>query len=138
MRLEVRTVGGAGQTTPHFMEASSTCSSSSSSSVERLWRECLKNCFGGSAARKAAQLHDDITCLSHGLKPALLLDYIRPDSTALQLFLRTLRRHNVALPELTLVVNEDIFLIHLRTLTRSENRPVEFIITSPALTKYQY
>ena len=120
-------VGGAGQTTPHFMEASSTCSSSSSSE-ERLWRECLKNCFGGSAARKAAQLHDDITCLSHGLKPALLLDYIRPDSTALQLFLRTLRRHNVALPELTiLVVNEDIFLIHLPTLTRSENRPVEFI-----------
>ena len=88
----------------------------------------MKNCFGGSAARKAAQLHDDITCLSHGLKPALLLDYIRPDSTALQLFLRTLRRHNVALPELTiLVVNEDIFLIHLPTLTRSENRPVEFI-----------
>ena len=79
----------------------------------------MKNCFGGSAARKAAQLHDDITCLSHGLKPALLLDYIRPDSTALQLFLRTLRRHNVALPELTiLVVNEDIFLIHLPTLNQ--------------------
>ena len=116
-RLEFHAVGGAGQTTPHFMKAaSSTCSSSSSE--ERLWRECLKNCFGGSAARKAAQLHDDITCLSHGLKPALLLDYIRPDSTALQLFLRTLRRHNVALPELTiLVVNEDIFLIHLPTLT---------------------
>ena len=65
-RLEFHAVGGAGKTTPHFMEASSTCSSSSE---ERLWRECL-NCFGGSAARKAAQLHDDITCLSHGLKPA--------------------------------------------------------------------
>ena len=115
------------------MEMEASCSSSTTSidatsEEERLWRECLKNCFGRSAARKAAQLHDDITCLSLGLKPALLLDYIRPDSTALQRFLRTLRRHNVALPELTiLVLNEDIFLIHLPTLQQSYNRSVEFI-----------
>ena len=80
---------------------------------ERLWSGELFNCFGRSAtAIKAAQLHDDITCLSRGLKPALLLDYIRPDAHALQQFLHSLSRHNVALPyhELAILsINQNVF-----------------------------
>ena len=89
---------------------------------ERLWRDCLRNCFSrSSTAIKAAQLHDDVTCLPRGLKPPLLLDYIRPDARALQQFLHSLSRHGIALPyhELAILsINQDVFLTHVPTLNR--------------------
>ena len=103
---------------------------------ERLWRDCLRNCFGrSSTAIKAAQLHDDITCLSRGLKPALLLDYIRPDARALQQFLHSLSRHGIALPYHELAIlsfNQDVFLTHVPTLNRISGRTIKFMNISGA------
>ena len=103
---------------------------------ERLWRDCLRNCFGrSSTAIKAAQLHDDITCLSRGLKPALLLDYIRPDARALQQFLHSLSRHGIALPYHQLAIlsiNQDVFLTHVPTLNRISGRTIKFMNISGA------
>lgn len=85
-----------------------------SGSHQKLWRDSLKKYFGASSVvRKTARLHDDITCLSRGLKRSLLLDYLRPDPIALQRFLQSLSHHDSDLFHMTiLVVNGDVFLMH--------------------------
>ena len=85
-----------------------------SSSQKKLWRDSLRMCFGtSSVGKKAAKLHDDIMCLSRGLKPSVLLDYLKPDPTALQQFLLSLGRHDSVLSKMAiLMVNGDVFLMH--------------------------
>ena len=80
--------------------------------------EQLFKCYGRHNYTKTSRIHDDITCLSHDLKPGLLLDYLKPDSALLQQFLKYLALINAHFNprEFTILsLCGDVFLINIRT-----------------------
>ena len=80
--------------------------------------EQLSKCYGRHSCTKTSRIHDDITCLSHDLKPSLLLDYLRPDGDLLQQFLKYLAPINAHFNhrEFTILsLCGDVFLINMRT-----------------------
>ena len=102
---------------------------------ERLWRDCLRNCFGRSGpllqSRQLSYMTTSRVC--HVVSSQLY--YIRPDARALQQFLHSLSRHSVALPyhELAILsINQDVFLTHVPTLTKISGRAIQFVNISDA------
>lgn len=91
------------------------------------WRKAVEKHFGLSFGKKWAQLKVDMLCLTHGLKPSLLVDYLPQDLHRLQQFLEDIDLprccRNAHTGDLCIVDVEQNILIttlsHLKRLTES-------------------
>ena len=90
------------------------------------WKSALAKYFGVSARGKWLQLAVDVECVALGLKPAYLLDTVRPDGTKLCSLLEEVlssSERKLWLKELiVLLVDSDVLLVNWRSLQNVFNR----------------
>lgn len=80
-----------------------------------VWKKSLRKHFGAASCCKWQQLYNDVMCILLELKPALLLDYLRPDAKKLQLLLQEVQSGG-ALPQspnlIVVKIGEDVLLVN--------------------------
>ena len=80
-----------------------------------VWKNSLSKHFGAASCCKWQQLYNDVICIILELKPALLLDYLRPDAKKLQLLLQEVKSGGTLpqSPNLIVVkIGEDVLLVN--------------------------
>ena len=90
-----------------------------------IWKRALAKHFGVSARGKWLQLAVDIECVSLGLKPAYLLDTVRPDGAKLCSLLEEVlssERKQWLKELIVLIVDSDVLLVNWRSLQNVFNR----------------
>lgn len=82
------------------------------------WRRAVGNIFNCFDRKKAQQLHDDVLCMSHDLKPALLLDYLKPEVKSLHKLLNSVPIRAPLKSQWTILrYNEEVFLGNFPQIT---------------------
>lgn len=80
--------------------------------------------FGAASCSKWQQLYTDVVCVHLGLKPSLLLDYLKPDAKKLQLLLQEVQV-GTACPLssdlIILKIGEDVFLVKTQSVAIPHN-----------------
>ena len=83
--------------------------------TSKVWKKSLRKHFGVASCCKWQQLYNDVICVLLELKPALLLDCLRPDAKKLQFLLQEVQSGG-ALPQspnlIVVKVGEDVLLVN--------------------------
>lgn len=78
-----------------------------------LWKDLASLHLNRSGVRRVAQLRSDLLAVDCGLKPALLLDFTVPDTSALYSFLEALKRSRLLQSPLQVVsIESDLLVIN--------------------------
>ena len=89
-----------------------------------VWKKSICRHFGPASCSKWQQLYTDVVCIHLGLKPSLLLDYLKPDAKRLQLLLQEVQvgmAYPLSPDLLILMIGEDLLLVKTQSVTISPN-----------------